>query len=255
MALTETPRINSTDPFAAARADIDQRYAAFAEAADIWAERSELDEELAERANDFLAGAKRLLADAERARKAEKQPHLDAGRAVDQSWDAIKTRIEKLVAVVAPKLAAYLRKKQEFERAEAEAARQRAAEAEAAANAAKLDAANAASASARIEAEERAAAQARIAETAKADAEDLSGPTRVESATGLANRRGLRTVRKARITSLPQALAYFATHNRAEIEELLLQLANAQARHAPTVAGQKRVPKIPGVEFVETQEL
>lgn len=258
MSLVETtPRAgdNSRDPHAKAYADIEARIAALASAGDVWESRVDFSETDAEKANDFITGAKRLKKEADEARKLEKEPHLQAGRDVDAKWKKFETRIDKIIAIVSPKLAAFLRRKQEEERAAAEAARREAREAEAAANAARMDAANAANASARMEAEERADEHARLAETKRADAEDLSGPTRVESATGLANRKGLRTVRRAQITSLPQALAYFSTHNRVEVEELLLSLANAAARHGPTTAGVKMVPKIPGIAFVETQEL
>ena len=250
---TAAPRTNDPDPFAAKRADIDQRLSAFLEAADTWAKRGELDDALAERANDFIAGAKKLLKEAEEARKAEKKPHMDAAKAVDQTWDAIKTRIEKVIGVVTPKLAAHLRKKDEERRAREEEARRKAREAEEAARLAAADAAAAESAQARIEAEERAEAEARRAAEAAAEAERAREPARVESATGLANRKGLRTVRKPVIVSLPQALSHY--RNEPELAELIERFAARDLRAAPTIRGEKKIPQIPGIAWNEEKVL
>jgi hypothetical protein len=244
---------NSGDPFALNRADIEQRIGAFMAGADVWSERDTLDDDLAARANDFITGARRLWKEADDARKAEKQPHLDAGRAVDESWAPLLARVEKIVALVKPKVEAFLRAKQEAQRKAEEEARRRQREAEAAARAAAADAAAAQSASARIEAEERAEAAQREAEIAEAQARANAGPARAESATGLANRRGLKTERKAEIVSLAQALAHYRNHP--EIEALILKLANADLRHAPSVRGKKQIPNIPGIKWVEEQKL
>lgn len=251
MSLAEDIRSNSDDPFAAKRADIDQRLDAFLQGADIWEQREDLDDAAAAKANDFVTGAKQLLKEAEEARKAEKAPHLAAAKAVDQSWDAIKSRIEKVIDVVVPKLNAYLkRKKEERERAEAEA-RRKAEEAERARLAAEQDALRAKNASARIEAEERAREQARIAEEEAARAAKAAEPVRVESATGLANRRGLKTKRTPVIVSKALALTHYK--DEPEVEELILRLAARDLREAPTVRGKKAIPNIPGIQWKEEQ--
>jgi len=244
---------NSQDDFAAKRADIEERIAAFMQGADVWSGRAELDEALAARANDFLTGAKKLLKEAEDARKAEKDPHLKAAAAVDADWASVKSRIDKICDVVRPLLDRFLKAKAQREaeaRRKAEEATRRAAEA---ARAAQADAEAAQSVSARIEAEERAAAHARAAEAAEAEAAKHAGPVRAESATGLANRRGLKTVRRARITSLAQALAHY--RDRTELAALIEQMANAELRAAPTIRGAKQIPTIPGIEWIESEEL
>lgn len=246
-------RLNSDDEFARKRADIDARIDAFLKGADIWAERKELDDELAARANDFLAGLKKLQREADEARKAEKKPHQDAARAVDDAWKLRTGRIERIIGIVRPLLDRFLRAKAEKERLAREEAERRRREAEEAARAAEADAAAAASASQRIEAEERAEAARRESEIAAAEAAKRAEPTRIESATGLANRRGLKTVRKARIVSLPLALAHYKDH--ADVADAILRLANAELRHAPVIEGVKQIPKIPGIVFDETQEL
>lgn len=244
---------NSQDPHAIARADVEQRIDAFIDGADIWEQRGDLDDDLAARANDFLAGARRLFKEAEEARKAEKAPHMEAAKAVDAAWAVLTARIEKVAAVVKPKLEAFMRRKQR-EAAEAKAAAEkRAREAENARLDAVADAALAETPSQRIAAEERADAHAAAVDAATHDAARAGEKPRVDSATGLATTRALRTVRRARIVSIAQALAHY--RDRPEVEALILQLANAELRAAPTLRGVKQVPTVPGVAFDETQEL
>lgn len=47
---------------------------------------------------DILTGMKELLRDAEKTRKAEKQPHLDAGKEVDERWKAVRSPAELTIA-------------------------------------------------------------------------------------------------------------------------------------------------------------
>lgn len=245
---------NSGDVFATARADIEERASKFLAGVDVWAERKEITtDDLAARANDFLTGAKRLLSEAEEARKAEKQPHLDAGRAVDESWAALKTRIEKVIGVVRPMIDAFAKAKAARQRAEAEAARKRAEDAARQAREAEEAAKNAMTPSARIEAEERVAAAQQAQEHEQRKAERASAPVKIASATGLANNRGLKTIRKAKIVSLGAALAHYK--NNPALADAILTLANADLRHSPTVDGVKRIPTIPGIEFEESQEI
>lgn len=248
MALTDTPHAghNSGDPFAKLFADITDRLAAFGQGATVWEQRAELDEALAERANDFLTGLTTLQGEAEKARKAEKQPHLEAGRDVDAKWGKLTDRIAKIKALVKPKLKAFLDAKAERERIAREEAEQERRDAEAAAEAARADAINATDVNARLDAEEAAAEQQRLAEEA-AERARAKGPTRVGSATGLGNNRGFRTVYRARIASLAQALNHFKQN--AELHELLITLAEREARGAPVIDGVKQLPVIPGIEF------
>lgn len=244
---------NSADPLAALRADIEQRIGAFMSGADIWNDRAEIDAALEGRANDFLTGARRLWKEADDARKAEGRPHRDAEKAVNESWAPLLARVEKTAAVIAPKLDAWLKKKQEAQGKAEQEARDRQRQAEEAARAAAADAAAAQSASARIEAEERAEAARKQAELAERQAQANAGPARAESATGLANRRSLKTVRTPRIVSLAQAVNHYKAEP--ELIELILKFAARDLRGAPTVRGVKRVPAIAGVVFDEEQTL
>lgn len=244
---------NSADPFAATRADIEQRIGTFMQGADIWEGREEIDAELEGRANDFLTGARRLWKEADDARKAEGRPHREAEKAVNEGWAPLLARVEKIAAVVAPKLDAWLKKKQAAQRKAEQEARERQRQAEEAARAAAADAAAAQSASARIEAEERAEAAAKQAEIAEAQARANSGPARASSATGLANNRALRTTRTPQITSLAMAVQHYKAEP--ELIALIEKFAARDLRNAPTVRGVKRIPAIPGITFVEDQKL
>lgn len=239
--MTETAGIGHNS-----RAYFDDRLAEFLKGLDVWGDRPALDADTAPRARDFIAGAKKLLKETDEARKADKEPHMTAAKAVDEAWRPTLTAIESVIAKVEPKLTAWLREeKRKADEARAEAERQRVA-AEKAALAAAEDAARATTDSARIGAERRQqeaeAATARAAKAAKSE------PTRVESATGLARRAGLRTVRKARIVSVALALTHY--RGNAEVLALIERLANADIRAAKGAA-----ITIPGVEIDETEEL
>lgn len=256
MSLAETPARaghNSADEHAAAFADFQQRIAAFLQGADVWDKRAAFDEHDAEKANDFITGAKRLKAQADKARAAEKQPHLDAGREIDARWKGLDARLDKIIAVVQPKLKAFLdAKKAAAQQVRIEAAA-KAAEAERRAKAAEADAAAAATASARIAAEERAEAERRAAEAARDSVAANSGPVRVGSATGLANHRGLKLKRVPVIVSMAQALAHY--RDEPELAELIERLAARDLREAPARAGVKQIPAIPGIRFEEKEDL
>lgn len=244
-----------TADHAAAMADVEKRLAAFSKAADVWAQRNdaEIDDDLAARANDFITGLLKLRSEADAARKAEKQFWLDGGRDVDNRWAPLITRALRLADVVKPLLAAHLRKKEAAARVAREAAEKRQREEEEAARAAEIDAASKRRASDRIAAQERADEHRVAADAAAAEAAALAGPVRAESTTGMANRRGLRTVLLPSITSLPQALAYY--RSEAEVRALIERLAARDLRDAPTIRGVKQVPQIPGIAWIEEKKI
>lgn len=253
--MPDTPGLshNSGDVHAAAYAEISDTIAAFLKGADVWAKRESFDERDAEKANDFITGAKQLKSRADKARAAEKKPHLEAGREIDARWGAVADKIDKIIKPVAAKLEAFLKAQREAQAKAQREAEDRAREAEEAKRAAEADAAKAETPSAQIAAEERANQLAFEASVAQGEARQLAGPARVDSATGLANRRSLKTVRKPAIASLPQAL----THYRAEPElaELILKFAARDLREAPTIKGAKKIPTIPGIRWDETEQL
>lgn len=218
----------------------------WAEAADVWAARGELDDELAPRARDFIDGVKKFARLADAARDAEKRPYLEAGRAIDARWKGLIDAAAKIAKTVEPKLLAYMKKQKAIADAKAAEAAKAAREAEEAKKRAELDAAQAMTASARIDAERRAAeaaAQQKAAERAASN-----GKVAVASATGLAKNAGLRTVRRARIDEPMRTLLHYARHS--EVLALIERLANADIR-----AAKGAEIEIPGVTVIETQEL
>lgn len=220
----------------------------FAAGADVWNTRDTLDDDTASRARDYLAGLKKLSKEADEARKAQKDPHTLAAKAVDDAWKPTLASIDRLVGGIEPKIAAYLRaKKAEAEAARALAERKR-LEAEAAARAAAEDAAQAQTEAGRIAADAARAEAEQIAARAAREERAASGPVRLESATGLARAAGVRVTRKARIFSVAIALAHYRA--RPEVAELVERLANADIRAA------KGAPiEIPGIEIFEEESV
>lgn len=238
---------NSSDPVAKREA-LREQIAAFLRGLDIWSERKTVTTETAPRMRDFIAGLKKLAKEADEARKAEKKPHDDAAKAVQAAWAPVLDRIDGALKVAEPMLAAYLREEQRKAHEAEMAARRAAEEAERAKAAALADAQAATRESERIEAQARAAELEAARQEAAARAAAVSAPVRVESATGLAKRAGLRTVRKARVTDIARALFHYRAHP--EIGALIERLANADIR-----AAKGAEIAIPGIEIVETQEL
>lgn len=71
----------------------------------------------------FVKKARALKKEAEEARKAEKEPHLEAGRAVDAKFKPITTRADVIVKAANAPLARYLERLEQRRREEAEQAR------------------------------------------------------------------------------------------------------------------------------------
>jgi len=97
--------------------------------AEAWLEKNKItSQEQADKAAGFSQKLSQLSKDAEKKRKAEKQPHLDAGKAIDAKYKAIvdlpKNTIAALKAAITPFLIAEQEKKEEAARKErAEAAK------------------------------------------------------------------------------------------------------------------------------------
>lgn len=236
LAIDDNPRehigANFPGEFEAVRDSVEERLAAFLKGLDIWDGRKDFDDELAEKANDFLTGVQRLRSEADKARLAETKPHRDATASVNAWWEERLTKLDKIKAKVLAPLDAYAKRK----KAEADEARrqaeQRAAEAAEALRLAELEAATARTASQQIEAEARAETAAAEADAAAKQAERAAEPARIASATGAGRTRSLRRERKVSIDSLPMALAYFMKDPaaRAAIHDLIERLANAHVR-------------------------
>jgi len=241
--MTTTPGIGHNS-----RAYFADRLNDFATGADVWNKRNTLDRDTAPRARDFLAGLKKLSKEADEARKAEKDPHTAAAKAVDEAWKPTMASIDRLIAGIEPKITEWLREeKRKADAAKAIAERAR-MEAEAAARAAAEDAARAQTEAGRIAADAARAEAERRAARAAREERAAGGPVRLESATGLARAAGVRVTRRARIVSVAMALAHYRA--RPEVAELVERLANADIRAAKGVS-----IEIPGVEIVTEESL
>lgn len=225
---------------------ISDRVASLAAAANTWLNKvKEIDsEDLAGRASDFSDQINEALKQIEKKRKAEKQPYIDAGKAVDEKYTGLKNILETAKNLLRPKLTAYLmRKEQErreaTRRAEEEALR-KLQEEEEARRLAEADTGDVVGNTIRAEqaAKEAEAAIKEAERTAKARV-GVKGDYGTRS-------RGLRTVWKARITDHDKAFEHFRDHPK--VRELIEQLAAAAAR-----SPEGRAKPIPGVEFVEEQ--
>jgi len=174
---------------------------------------------------DIIARATALSKKVEAARKAAKQPHLDAGKAIDAEYKVPLASITDLATLGKRLLQPFLIAEQRRAQEEAEAARKKA-------EALRDDAMLA----------ERAEQQAKVATKAA----EASG--RVQSHSGLARAASLRTRRFATVTDGPALVAHYASHP--SMVEEALRLANADIRAA------KGEPiTIPGVRVEEVQEV
>ena len=90
----------------------------FADAAGDWKETKQITEDAqAEKAKDFLDGARKLFKDIEDRRKVEKEPFLAGGREVDAKFATIKAILEKSANMVKPLLEDFIKRKEAAEAA------------------------------------------------------------------------------------------------------------------------------------------
>lgn len=185
----------------------------------------------------ILDDARKAAKAADEARKAEKKPHDDAGKAVQAKWQPLIGDAE-LVTVTAKKaLAPYLEAQEAAQRAAADEARKAAEEAaekaRQASQAAALDDL-AGQTTARV-LQEQAAAAAKVAgrlDKAKAHA------------TGGSRAVGLRTYYEAEITDPVAFIRWAWVHRQADVTAFLEGLAESEARSGPRdIPGLKMNPQ------------
>jgi hypothetical protein len=194
-----------------------------------------------EHADKIAVLSKRIAAIAKKAtdlHKVEKQPHLDAGRAVDDRWRDLKEDPADLSKRLKRHMDDYLLEQQRLERERQELARReeerlrREAE-EAARKAAEADQQSEAERKAAIDRahqlEQEAAAKAKEAEARNASA----GRTGAKVA--------LRTFVSARVTDYEAAAIALLKMNHADLKACIDQLANRAVKAGVEVAGVERV--------------
>lgn len=208
------------DPFAAMAAHINDLYE-LAEGALTGGEIAS--KEQADQIEALKNDIKKAVAEAEKHRKAEKEPHLEAGRAVDAKWKAITDKGTLAAKTAADALTPWLRKVQAEREAEQERLRK---EAEA-------------------KAEEARKAFTETAVTdleARANAEQLA--KEAAKATAAANKidrtaTGLRTYWNATVTDYSALLRYMKKARPDDLKAMLRDYAEAQVR-----AGSRHIPGV-----------
>lgn len=216
---------NGPPPFdATALAEWDAKVKEFVDASSVWNKMDAIEtDEHAGQITDQIDGLRGLFKKVDEARKAEKKPHDDAGKAVQAAYSPLLDKLKKAADKLKPKLAAFAEAKA---KAEAEARAKAEAEAKAATEAAEK-ALKEAEAAGDIGAEAEAEAARKEAEKAqKAAARPVSGG--VKSATGAGRTMSLRTVKEVEITNVRVLFMHYQDHP--EVAETLRRLATADVR-------------------------
>lgn len=228
--------------------------------ANLWlTERPKIeDEETATKAVAFKAQIDALLAKAETNRVAEKKPHDDAAKAVQNKWRGLMVPAETVLDLLKPRISDYLRRKEaarlKAEQEAREEADRKLREAQEAQRVADELAAQSAlgelTGTAADVVGAQVAAQDAVAEAKAADKVARAietAPSNVKGA-GFGRTAALRSSWSAEIEDFDKALKHFKKHPA--ILEAVQTLANALARSPVS-----REMPVPGVKFVETKGL
>ncbi len=219
-----------TDPFEALQVE----FAAEREQAEAFLKKPITTQAEADRAAIW---SKRLSTIAKKAtdlHKVEKQPHLDAGRSVDDKWRALKDEPDAISKKLKRHMDAFLQ-----EEARKERERQAAARAEAERIQREADAARVAAEKAAAKNDNSAAAADAAAEAERLEQQAAAAERGTQARNASAGRTGakvsLRTFVFAEITDFDALL--MALKDRAEIKEVVDMLANRAARSGVELAG------------------
>ncbi len=215
-----------------------------ADAAGAWLDLGEIEDEAqAEKLTDFVSGATKIEKGIEEARKAAKEPHATAAKAVDEVYRRPAEIVARCKAKAKELLTGYLQRKKAAEEAER---RRLAAEAQDAfENAAKL----AAEATARNDiVGEIEAKEAREKAEALQAAADRTENAKVASYTGAGRTVALRTVRKAEIINARALFAFLQGHP--EMIAAMQTLADRAVRAGKIT---DETATVCGVRIIETQ--
>lgn len=222
---------NPPDEFAVLKSDIEE----LAKDASEWLAKvgnigNETDAEKAANYKDLLG---KLYRKAEKERKAEKQPHLDASKEVDERYKPLKNEAEKAGKRVASVLSAYMVEQERIAREAAEAERRRLEEEQRKREEAARKAA------------EEAAAKNEPAPVVEVEPEPAPVviPEKVKLGGTHAKATTLRSYWSAEITDYAKAVEHYATHSK--VVEVIQQLADADAR------AMKEALNVPGVKLKE----
>lgn len=200
----------------------------FNDAAKAWLDLKVIDsQERAEKATDFIDGARKTFKMIDTARKDAKKPHDDAGKAVQDAFNPLLEAITRAADGVKAMTAVWLKKENDRVAAEkAEAAKKAAAEkAEADRLAAEAAASNDIAAQVEAEAAQKAAEAAQKAAQKAASKVEKVGAA---SSTGAGRKVSLRKHYTCTVDKIGPALSYYREHP--DVVALIERLATAEVR-------------------------
>jgi hypothetical protein len=186
----------------------------------------------------LLDAARQARSTADDARKAEKKPHDDAGKAVQEKWKPVIEKADLVASTCKAALTPWLEKVEAEKRAVAEKARREAKEkmeiAAAAVRAAHQNEGNLA---------ERETAEIMLKSAQRSEAAATRAEKDKAQATGGSRAVGLRTTWRPVIANAREAARHYWIERRPEMETFLVGLAETDVR------GGKR--QIPGFDVIE----
>jgi hypothetical protein len=185
-------------------------------------------EQQAEAVSSLLNRLRRVSNDADDARKAEKKPHDDAAKAVQERWKPLLEKADLAASTAKQALAPWLQKVEEKQRREAEVARQEAERIAAVAAEKRAQAGN-------LEAAEDAERLTKVAVGASKHAAKLDKAKPL--ATGGERAIGLVSVFTAELTDSCAALRHYRERQPELLKEWLLEQATKDVR-----AGAREIP-------------
>ncbi len=160
----------------------------------------------------------------DQSRQAQKKPHLDAGKAVDEAWKPLKSQLDLAAKTCKDVLAPWLHHLEDLKREREREAKEAADKAAAEAKAARDEAATSTDLATREEAVALTKAADAAAKAAKKASKDKA------AAKGLGRAATLRTVRSAKLVDERALVAHYFKSDRARLVEVLLGWANAEVR-------------------------
>lgn len=205
--------------------ELGQRTDAFVKASDAWLKTEITSDTLAGQLADQITGLRKVWKQVDTARTAQKKPHLDAGKAVDEAYKPLLTMLEKSADALKKLADGYAKKKRAEEEARKAEEKRKADQIAEEARLKAMDAESSGSISAQVEAEE---AQKRAAEAQKQAAAPVD--TRIRSATGAGRTLAERRIKVVTVENYRQLFLHYQAHP--QVRELLHRLATADARAA-----------------------
>lgn len=200
------------------------KVADFNEGAKAWLGLKEIDtKERAEKATDFVDGARKVFKEVDEARKAAKKPHDEMGQAVQDAFLPLLETVKRAADSIKAMQEGWLKKEREREQAEQRERERKAAAEKAEADRLAAEAAESNDIAAQVEAEARQKA-AQAAEKA-AQKEVKVGAA---SATGGGRKIALRKYYSCTVENRGPALSHFRDHP--EVIALIERLATAEVR-------------------------